>query len=50
MRGGRLLAETSPMSLIEHFNIPSLEDIFLKLCLEDGGEDDLHVHGKVRGK
>lgn len=47
MRGGRLLAETSPYSLIEHFGIPSLEDIFLKLCLEDGGEDEIVHHGKV---
>ncbi|XP_042891454.1 ABC transporter G family member 20-like [Penaeus japonicus] len=46
MRGGRLLAETSPSSLISHFGIPSLEDIFLKLCLVDGSEDDLHS-GKV---
>ena len=46
MREGRLLAETSPYSLIDHFAIPSLEDIFLKLCLEDGGGDELH-HGKV---
>ncbi|XP_050708536.1 ABC transporter G family member 20-like isoform X1 [Eriocheir sinensis] len=45
MRGGRLLAETSPMSLINHFKIPSLEDIFLKLCLEDGSEDELNIHG-----
>lgn len=47
MRGGRLLAETSPMSLINHFKIPSLEDIFLKLCLEDGSEDELNIHGMV---
>lgn len=46
MRGGRLLAETSPSSLISHFAIPSLEDIFLKLCLVDGSEDDLHT-GKI---
>lgn len=47
MRGGRLLAETSPYSLIHHFGIPSLEDIFLKLCLENkSGEDEL-LHGKV---
>ncbi|KAK8406150.1 hypothetical protein O3P69_007102 [Scylla paramamosain] len=47
MRGGRLLAETSPYSLIQHFGIPSLEDIFLKLCLENrSGEDEL-LHGKV---
>lgn len=40
MRSGRLLAETSPSSLIQHFALPSLEDIFLKLCLQDGDEDD----------
>nr|XP_045625785.1 ABC transporter G family member 20-like [Procambarus clarkii] len=49
MRGGRLLAETSPSSLIQHFAIPSLEDIFLKLCLQDGAEDDLKLgqHNKA---
>ncbi|XP_068207094.1 ABC transporter G family member 20-like [Palaemon carinicauda] len=46
MRGGRLLAETSPSSLISHFNMPSLEDIFLKLCLQDASEDDVK-QGKI---
>ncbi|XP_063608596.1 ABC transporter G family member 20-like [Penaeus indicus] len=49
MRGGRLLAETSPSSLITHFAIPSLEDIFLKLCLVDGSEDDLHTGKTNKG-
>ncbi|KAK7080025.1 hypothetical protein SK128_016282 [Halocaridina rubra] len=46
MRGGRLLAETSPSSLIHHFKIPSLEDIFLKLCLQDSSEEDIE-QGKL---
>ncbi|KAK4297956.1 hypothetical protein Pmani_029656 [Petrolisthes manimaculis] len=46
MRGGRLLAETSPSSLIQHFNNPSLEDIFLKLCLQDGDKDNLQHQAK----
>ncbi|CAL4139268.1 unnamed protein product, partial [Meganyctiphanes norvegica] len=49
MRAGRLLAEASPEGLIKHFSIPSLEEIFLKLCLQDGDADELemkHHHGK----
>nr|XP_053640391.1 ABC transporter G family member 20-like [Cherax quadricarinatus] len=49
MRAGRLLAETSPSSLLHHFGIPSLEDIFLKLCLQDGDEDNLHLGKHNKG-
>ncbi|XP_076032357.1 ABC-type transporter snustorr [Oratosquilla oratoria] len=42
MRAGRLLAETSPKNLMAYYGINSLEDIFLKLCLQDGDEEDLH--------
>ena len=33
MRNGRLLAEDKPDSLVNNFNEPSLESVFLKLCL-----------------
>ena len=36
MRNGRLLAEAAPDLLTKHFNISSLENVFLKLCLRDG--------------
>lgn len=35
MRDGKLLAEQSPDFLLEYFNQPSLEDVFLKLCIRD---------------
>ncbi|KAK3107884.1 hypothetical protein FSP39_024401, partial [Pinctada imbricata] len=37
MRGGRLLAEENPYTLMSKFNIDSLETIFLKLCHVDQG-------------
>lgn len=37
MRGGRLLVEDSPENLIRDYGLPSLEDVFLKVCLKDGG-------------
>ena len=38
MRGGRLLVEDSPGNLIRNYGLPSLEDIFLKICLKDDGK------------
>lgn len=43
MRQGRLLAEASPTRLTQHFGIASLEDIFLKLCLQDGDLENKHL-------
>ena len=35
MRSGRLLAEESPNNLLRDFRRPSLEDAFLKLCMDE---------------
>ena len=35
MRFGRLLAEGSPADLLERYDLPNLEDVFLNLCLMD---------------
>lgn len=40
MRSGRLLAEDSPENLLRDFNLSSLEDVFLKLCMTDCGKDE----------
>ena len=39
MRSGRLLAEESPDKLLAYYNLPSLEDVFLKLCMKDDVEN-----------
>lgn len=39
MRKGVLLAENSPNSLLNAFNTTSLEDAFLKLCLQQGSDE-----------
>ncbi|KAI9558265.1 ABC protein [Daphnia sinensis] len=39
MRSGRLLAEESPENLLINYNLSSLEDVFLKLCMKDEGND-----------
>lgn len=36
MRSGRLLAEESPRNLLQMYNCPSLEDVFLKLSRKQG--------------
>ena len=33
MRGGKFLAEESPDHLLQQYNLPSLEDVFLKLAV-----------------
>jgi hypothetical protein len=40
MRSGRLLAEDSPENLLRDYNLSSLEDVFLKLCMADCGNED----------
>lgn len=35
MRQGRLLAENSPDQLMADYNLDTLEDVFLKLCMSD---------------
>ncbi|EFX70380.1 ABC protein, subfamily ABCH [Daphnia pulex] len=39
MRSGRLLAEESPDTLLANYNLPTLEDVFLKLCMKDDVEN-----------
>lgn len=39
MRKGVLLAQDSPNSLLNAFNTTSLEDAFLKLCLQQGSDE-----------
>ncbi|EFX78468.1 ABC protein, subfamily ABCH [Daphnia pulex] len=36
MRSGRLLAEESPENLLKNYGLPTLEEVFLKLCMGDG--------------
>ncbi|XP_046464439.1 ABC transporter G family member 20-like [Daphnia pulex] len=40
MRSGRLLAEDSPDNLLREYNLSSLEDVFLKLCMADFGNEE----------
>ena len=40
MRNGILLAEDSPQSIISHFEVQSLEDAFLQLCMKHGVSDE----------
>lgn len=35
MRHGRLLAEAAPENLLAQYNMETLEEVFLKLCLND---------------
>lgn len=36
MRSGRLLVEESPENLLNSYRLPSLEAVFLKICIRDG--------------
>ena len=40
MRFGRLLAEGSPSDLLEKYSRPSLEEVFLNLCLGDDVDEE----------
>uniref|UniRef100_T1IN24 Uncharacterized protein n=1 Tax=Strigamia maritima TaxID=126957 RepID=T1IN24_STRMM len=35
MRNGKILAEGKPEEFLCHFNLPNLDDIYLKLCQDD---------------
>ena len=54
MRFGKLLSEDSPTKLLQTFDMPSLEDVFLHLChrdeLERGGEDLKVNESQVKSK
>lgn len=39
MRSGRLLAEESPDILMAYYNLSSLEDVFLRLCMKQSVND-----------
>ena len=39
MRHGRLLAEDAPGVLLDQYALPTLEDVFLKLCVQDKSGD-----------
>ncbi|XP_057369454.1 ABC transporter G family member 20-like [Daphnia carinata] len=41
MRSGRLLVQDSPENLLNNYRAPSLEDVFLKLCIKDDGKNQL---------
>ena len=43
MRNGHLLAEDRPNVLMELYALPSLEDVFLKLCVRESSGSDLGV-------
>ena len=36
MRSGKLLEEGAPNDLLEKYNKPNLEEVFLGLCMKDG--------------
>ena len=38
MRNGALLAEENPSRLMENYNLTSLEDVFLKLCMRKNSQ------------
>ena len=38
MRNGALLAEENPSKLMETYNLTSLEDVFLKLCMRKNSQ------------
>lgn len=40
MRNGILLAEDSPQNILSRFEVDSLEDAFLQLCMKHGDSDE----------
>ena len=46
MRSGRMLVEDNPSSLMQKFDMPSLEKVFLGLCRRQGK----HLSGKEGDK
>ncbi|XP_038064828.1 ABC transporter G family member 20-like [Patiria miniata] len=38
MRNGKLLSESPPQELIDYYQMPTLEDVFLKLCMQDSAK------------
>lgn len=48
MRHGRLLAESEPGALLRLHDLPSLEDVFLKLCVKNSQEEKEKEREKER--
>jgi len=42
MRNGYLLAEAPPSELLESYQLQSLEEVFLRLCEHDDGNQNEH--------
>ncbi len=42
MRSGRILVEGSPGQLMSVHNVQTLDDVFLKLCIEDDERNKNH--------
>ncbi|GIY63008.1 ABC transporter G family member 20 [Caerostris darwini] len=49
MRDGHLLAETNPEVLITQYNVLTLEDVFLKLCVKDSEAIEAASMGELTG-
>ncbi|PIK48583.1 putative ABC transporter G family member 23-like isoform X2, partial [Apostichopus japonicus] len=43
MRNGKLLSESSPQALMDLHQTPTLEEVFLKLCMADTEDDENHM-------
>ena len=52
MRQGRLLAENSPEALLAQYNMETLEEVFLKLCMSDSSSkaDELAMGTKLHAE
>ena len=44
MRTGRILVEDSPEKLMSAHNVFTLDDVFVQLCVKDGGRDQKKVY------
>lgn len=47
MQGGRLLAEDSPQNVLNRFQLSSLEEAFLRLCVKNLYNED-HNHSQIK--
>ena len=49
MRNGYLLAEENPIKLMEGYQLTSLEDVFLKLCIKQNNQvKQLALHFEIK--
>ena len=49
MRNGYLLAEENPIKLMEGYQLTSLEDVFLKLCIKQNNQvNQLALHCTIK--